>query len=199
MLADNSNSHPCSPTAQSWRVFRVAWGWCGVRRSQQGLTRLCLPVPTREEAVKAIGGGAVEADGDRLLDEVAKALQAYFAGEAVEFDVPVDLGERGTFGERVLRACARIGWGRIASYAQMADAAGTPRGARAAGQALGRNPVPVVIPCHRVVGSDGRLVGFGSGLAMKCRLLELEGIEIDRAKLRLSNAAYARVWSEGRR
>lgn len=193
MPASNNKPHSCASTPERWRVLRVAWGWCGVRRSEAGLTRLCLPQPRREDAVAAISIGAVEADEDPLLDGVARALQEYFAGEAVVFDVPVDLGNPGTFGERVLRACERIAWGHTATYAEMAAAAGSPRGARAAGQALGRNPVPVVIPCHRVIGSDGHLVGFGRwGLAMKCQLLELEGIRVDRGKWRVDDVASGR-------
>ena len=100
----------------------------------------------------------------------------YFDGEALRFDLPVAPAGMGPFGLRVLAACAQIPWGETRSYGEIAAAAGSPRGARAAGQALGRNPVPVIVPCHRVIGADGSLVGFGSGLDTKQRLLALERI-----------------------
>jgi len=161
-----------------WQVVEVAWGWCGLRRDEGGLTRVSLPAVQRDAAVAAVAGGAAEALADPLLREAAALLVAYFAGERVAFDLPLDPRGVGPFGLKVLRACARIPHGATSTYGELARAAGSPGGARAVGQALGRNPLPVVIPCHRVIGADGRLVGFGAGLAVKRRLLALEGIEV---------------------
>ncbi|MFW5867590.1 MAG: methylated-DNA--[protein]-cysteine S-methyltransferase [Armatimonadota bacterium] len=97
----------------------------------------------------------------------------------MSFDLPVALEGVTEFGARVLRACAEIPWGETRSYGEIARAAGSPRASRAVGQALGRNPIPIIVPCHRVIGADGSLVGFGSGLTMKRRLLELEQVSVE--------------------
>jgi methylated-DNA-[protein]-cysteine S-methyltransferase len=115
-----------------------------------------------------------EAHGNALLREAARQLRAYFAGALRQFTIPVDLG--GTdFQKRVWRELVRIPYGEIRSYAQVAAAIGSPRAVRAVGAANGANPIPIVVPCHRVIGSSGRLVGYGGGLALKQRLLEIEG------------------------
>jgi O-6-methylguanine DNA methyltransferase len=104
-------------------------------------------------------------------------LDAYFAGELREFTLPLDL--RGTsFQRRVWDLLCRIPWGETRSYGQIAKALGRPRGARAVGRAVGTNPVSIVVPCHRVIGSDGTLTGYGGGLDRKEALLKLEGKQI---------------------
>lgn len=163
---------------ERWQVTRVAWGWCGLKRTEHGMTRVSLPVATRAEAEAAVDAHGGTAADDALLREVAGLLAAHFAGRPVRFEVTLDLRGMGEFGRSVLAACARIPWGRTATYGELALAVGRPGAARAVGQALGRNPLPVVIPCHRVIGADGRLVGFGSGVAMKRRLLEHEGVDL---------------------
>ena len=102
-------------------------------------------------------------------------LAEYFAGTRTEFDLP--LAPRGSeFQQRVWREIARVPYGETISYAELAKRAGAPGQARAAGAATGRNPVGVVIPCHRIVGSDGSLTGYAGGLDRKRGLLELEGV-----------------------
>jgi len=110
-----------------------------------------------------------------VLDEAAAQLTAYFAGERTSFDVPLDLD--GTeFQRRCWLALATIPYGQTVSYGEQARRLGLgPDSARAVGAANGRNPVPVVLPCHRVVGADGSLTGFGGGLPLKRFLLEHEG------------------------
>ena len=159
-----------------WQVVEVAWGWCGLQRGEAGLTRVSLPSPRRADAVQAVSAGAEEAESDPLLAGAAALLTAYFSGERIAFDLPLELRGVGAFGLDVLRACAAIPWGSTRTYGGLAARVGSPGAARAVGQALGRNPLPVLIPCHRVIGADGRLVGFGSGLPLKRRLLEHEGI-----------------------
>jgi O-6-methylguanine DNA methyltransferase len=101
-------------------------------------------------------------------------LQAYFAGRLREFRIPLDL--RGTdFQMRVWRQLQTIPYGETRSYLQIAAAIGLPKAVRAAGAANGANPVPIIVPCHRVIGASGKLVGYGGGLPLKKRLLELEG------------------------
>jgi methylated-DNA-[protein]-cysteine S-methyltransferase len=110
-----------------------------------------------------------------LLDEAAAQLEAYFAGELTSFDLPLDLG--GTaFQQRCWNALATIPYGRTVSYGEQARRLGLgPDAARAVGAANGQNPVPVILPCHRVIGADGSLTGFGGGLRLKRFLLEHEG------------------------
>src|ERR1019366_8236286 len=98
----------------------------------------------------------------------------YFAGQLRRFDLPLDpLGT--DFQMRVWRELERIPYGETRSYLQMATAIGSPRAVRAVGEANGANPIPIVVPCHRVIGAGGRLVGYGGGLPLKKRLLQLEG------------------------
>jgi len=107
--------------------------------------------------------------------EIVSQLRAYFAGARREFDVPLDLNALTSFQRRVLLATTKVPSGKVVSYGDIARRIGRPRGSRAVGQALGRNPVPIVIPCHRVVGSGGRLGGYTGGLDVKKTLLRLEG------------------------
>jgi methylated-DNA-[protein]-cysteine S-methyltransferase len=106
---------------------------------------------------------------------VVHQLRAYFAGERQAFDVQVDLRHLTPFQRRVLAATARVPAGEVVSYGDIARRIGRPGGGRAVGQALTRNPVPIVIPCHRVVAAGGRIGGYAGGLAIKRKLLRLEG------------------------
>ena len=109
-----------------------------------------------------------------IATEAVRQLRAYFAGQLRHFDLPLDL--RGTdFQLRVWRELERIPYGETRSYLQIAEAIGAPRAVRAVGAANGANPIPIVVPCHRVIGASGKLVGYGGGLPLKKRLLQLEG------------------------
>ena len=108
------------------------------------------------------------------LAECARQVREYFEGSRTTFDLP--LAPEGTdFQRRVWQEIARIRFGETITYAQLASRAGAPGSARAAGAATGRNPISIVVPCHRVVGTDGSLTGYAGGLDRKTRLLELEG------------------------
>ncbi len=108
------------------------------------------------------------------LDEARRELEEYFGGRRTRFDVPVDWRIMAGFRRRVLEATARIPFGSVSTYTDVARRAGSPRGMRAAGNALGSNPVPIVVPCHRVLRTGGNLGGYGGGLDRKRMLLELE-------------------------
>ena len=106
---------------------------------------------------------------------IKRQLEAYFAGELKRFDLPLPLAPSGTaFQLKVWRALQEIPYGEVASYGEVARAIGNPKAVRAVGGANARNPIPIIIPCHRVIGSDGSLTGFGGGLTTKQRLLDLE-------------------------
>ena len=116
---------------------------------------------------------------DPVLERSARQLQEYFAGQRKSFDLP--LAPRGTdFQRSVWHALSAIPWGAVRSYADIARAIDKPKAVRAVGAANGRNPLPIVVPCHRVIGSDGSLTGFAGGLDMKRKLLALEGSLEDR-------------------
>ena len=116
----------------------------------------------------------IEAPG--RLDAVRRELEEYFAGERRRFGLPLDLSLVAPFGREVLEACARIPFGATSSYRDVAAAAGRPSASRAAGNALGANPVPIVVPCHRVLRTGGGIGGYTGGLAIKEHLLTLEGV-----------------------
>jgi methylated-DNA-[protein]-cysteine S-methyltransferase len=121
----------------------------------------------------AFDGPAGADSGDPLLADAAAQLDAYFAGELEGFDLPLSPG--GTeFQRRVWSAVAAIPYGTTTTYSALAASLGQPSACRAVGAANGRNPLPIVVPCHRVVGSAGALTGYGGGLARKRRVLDLE-------------------------
>ena len=112
---------------------------------------------------------------DRALREPVKQLKAYFAGKLKQFDLP--LAAEGTeFQQHVWKALRAVPFGKTASYGDIAKAVGNPAASRAVGLANGRNPIAIVVPCHRIIGSNGRLVGYGGGLSHKKTLLNLEGV-----------------------
>jgi methylated-DNA-[protein]-cysteine S-methyltransferase len=108
-----------------------------------------------------------------VFTDVVDQLKSYFAGERKAFDLPLVL-EGTTFQERVWTALQNIPYGETVSYKVLAERVGSPKAVRAVGAANGANPIPIIIPCHRVIGNDGSLTGFGGGLPLKKRLLELE-------------------------
>ena len=112
----------------------------------------------------------------RPTDEVRRQLDEYFAGKRRGFELPIDLSATRDFAHTVLDELARVPYGELTTYGALAAKAGRPRAARAVGTVMNRNPVPIVLPCHRVVGAGGALVGYGGGLDRKESLLRLEGV-----------------------
>jgi methylated-DNA-[protein]-cysteine S-methyltransferase len=111
----------------------------------------------------------------RAVDPVRRQLDEYFEGERHDFELPIDLRVASDFSRSVLAELAHVPYGRVTTYGALAAQAGRPRAARAVGTIMNRNPIPIVLPCHRVVGSTGSLVGYGGGLERKQQLLALEG------------------------
>jgi methylated-DNA-[protein]-cysteine S-methyltransferase len=130
-------------------------------------------MPELARIVRRYGPGVLP--DTRRSDPVARELDQYFAGKRKSFDVAVDLSPLTEFQRRILGATARVAYGDVATYAQVAAKAGSEKAFRAAGQALTANPIPIVVPCHRVVASGGTLGGYAGGLEAKRRLLALEG------------------------
>lgn len=115
-------------------------------------------------------------ESPKQLDATRRQLDEYFAGDRQRFEIPIDWTLVGEWGRKILDACARIPFGEVRTYGEMAAAAGSPKASRAAGTALGHNPVPVVVPCHRVLRSGGAMGGYTGGLHIKEHLLRLEGV-----------------------
>jgi methylated-DNA-[protein]-cysteine S-methyltransferase len=152
-------------------IFRTPWGWVGVAFTPRGLRRLVLPRPARAAVAGELGlpPGAVITPWEALR----RGLPAFLRGRGPCPTVPVDLEGLGAFTRRVLQVARAIVPGTTISYGELARRSGSPRASRAAGQVMARNPVPLVIPCHRVVAAAGP-GGYAGGLAMKARLLALE-------------------------
>jgi methylated-DNA-[protein]-cysteine S-methyltransferase len=115
-------------------------------------------------------------ENPKRLDTVRRELDEYFAGTREDFDVPIDWALYSDFGRRVLQATAAIPFGQTASYGDVAREAGNAKASRAAGRALGANAIPIIVPCHRVIGTSGKLTGYTGGMHRKEALLRLEGI-----------------------
>ena len=143
--------------------------------TERGLCRISFdPEPERETESLARTFGVRVLRAPREVDDVRRELDEYFEGRRREFDLPLDLRGREGFSRLILERLARVPYGEVTTYKSLAVEAGNPRAARAVGTIMNRNPIPIVLPCHRVVGSNGSLVGYGGGLDRKRLLLDLE-------------------------
>jgi methylated-DNA-[protein]-cysteine S-methyltransferase len=144
----------------------------------RGVVRIGLPSQDYEELLEDLSGRVSPRvlEAPAQLDELRRELDLYFEGRLTEFDLPLDWRLTMGFRGKVQRAINRIPYGQTRTYTDMARSAGNERAVRAAGTACGSNPIPIVVPCHRVLRSGGGLGGYGGGLQMKEALLELEGI-----------------------
>jgi methylated-DNA-[protein]-cysteine S-methyltransferase len=143
--------------------------------TERGLCRISFdPEPERETETLARTFGVRVLRAPREVDSVRRELDEYFEGRRRAFDLPLDLRGREGFSREILERLARVPYGEVTTYKTLAVEAGNPRAARAVGTIMNRNPIPIVLPCHRVVGSNGSLVGYGGGLERKRLLLDLE-------------------------
>ena len=147
--------------------------------SEQGLYELTFPYPTQQEAgthltTTGLTEEPLSPAQQAWLQALTTELTDYFAGRPVEFSVPIDWSGYSEFRLKVLQFTAAIPTGQVATYGGVATAVGRPGAARAVGGAMHANRTPIVVPCHRVIGSDGSLTGFGGGLTLKQELLGLE-------------------------
>lgn len=160
-----------------FRLLDTPWGTMAIVARGRRLIGTLLPERSRTHLVAELSrrwSGAVP--DNALLPALTRQIADYFGGRRSEFAVDCDLSGRTEFQKRVLAACRRIPAGRVVTYGELARRAGRPRAARAVGQAMASNPVPLVIPCHRVVAADGTMCGFSAagGLDLKRRLLAHE-------------------------
>ncbi len=163
----------------AYDVVDSPFGSLLVAASDRGVCRISFdPEPERELDLLARTVGTRVLRSPRRLDDARRELDEYFAGRRTSFALPLDLALARGFQRAVLRELARVPYGATTTYGTLAASVGNPRAARAVGGAMNRNPIPIVLPCHRVVGSTGALVGYGGGLERKRALLELEGAAV---------------------
>jgi methylated-DNA-[protein]-cysteine S-methyltransferase len=156
-------------------------GWIGLVLSPGGPTGVCLrattlPRPSRDEALRQVAEmGALEPASEAEAGDLPRRLRDFAEGRRVALTADIDWGRISAFRRAVLEETMRIPVGETRSYGWLARKVGKPRAARAVGRVMATNPLPIVVPCHRVVASDGSLHGYGGGLDVKAALLRLEG------------------------
>jgi methylated-DNA-[protein]-cysteine S-methyltransferase len=146
--------------------------------TERGLCRIAYrPDDALDELASDFGARVLRVP--RRVDPVRRELEEYFEGSRREFDLPLDLSAVSAFHREALHELARVPYGQVTTYGALARKVGQPSAARAIGGAMNRNPIPIVLPCHRVVGANGSLVGYAGGLDRKIQLLRLEGALLD--------------------
>jgi O-6-methylguanine DNA methyltransferase len=183
---------PRPDSRRVYDVFRVSLGWCAAARGGKGICAFVLPIPSAQIAEAEIlaltaqwlpAGAPAPRRSPSALRRLAEAAAQYFDGETVRFDeFPLDLSSGTPFQRRIWSVIGRIPYGQVRTYRWIGVETGRPEAARAIGRAVGANPVPLLIPCHRIVGSDGSLVGFSAagGIGLKMKMLELEKVRMRR-------------------
>ena len=158
-------------------MFKSRWGWMGVAESERGLAAIVLPQPSKAAVASGLGlkAAPVQRASSATLRQARKQLVEYLTGRRTSFDLPLDLSRGTAFQRRVWNALRAIPYGQLWSYRGLASRVGGVQYARAVGGAVGANPLPIVLPCHRVIAQDASIGGFSCGLQAKRRLLALEG------------------------
>jgi methylated-DNA-[protein]-cysteine S-methyltransferase len=147
-----------------------------VATTERGLCRIAYDAePDREVERLARAFGVRVLRSAKPIDPARRELDEYFDGKRRTFDLPIDVASLAEFNRRVLGELARVPYGEVVTYGELAARAERPRAARAVGTVMNRNPIPIVLPCHRVIGANGNLTGYGGGLDRKEKLLRLEG------------------------
>ena len=165
----------------NYLIFNTSLGWIGSLSSQDGLRRLVLPQPSPEQTLHLLNEFALKWHNQILSEaktnyfgDLPERIKHYLRGEPISFPDKLDLSWASPFQRRVWEVTQSIPYGETRTYAWVADKLGMSKAARAVGQALTRNPLPIIIPCHRVICSNGSLGGFSGGELWKRRLLEIE-------------------------
>ncbi|MFA5795348.1 MAG: MGMT family protein [Candidatus Brocadiia bacterium] len=157
-------------------LVKTDFGWCGLTADAGGtIKKIVLPGRNKQSVLKRLGiktADYADYSGNKLAEE----LRNYFRGRKVRFKTKPDLSECTRFERKVYRTLQRIPYGRVITYSELARRAGVPGGARAVGNAMARNPLPILIPCHRVVRKNGQIGNFSAigGAGLKYKLLKLE-------------------------
>jgi methylated-DNA-[protein]-cysteine S-methyltransferase len=163
-----------------YTVFRTKWGYFGLAGTEDAICRTFLPGLQRQQVEQGLLASLHGADDSSRQNKhfqrhLQERIRAYYEGEAVDFslDPHVDLNGSGLFAGKVLQACRKVIFGRTTTYSDLAQQVGSPRAARAVGSVMASNPIPLIIPCHRVLRTDGGLGGFSApgGIAIKQKML----------------------------
>jgi len=158
-----------------YRIIDTAFGYVGIGATEKGISAVTLPCETEDDAMISLGEKSGNGGSDpELLPDLVERITRYFHGERVSFLDELDITSASEFQKAVWQAARLIPYGETRSYLWVATQAGNPKASRAAGRALGRNPLPIIIPCHRVIAGNGGMGGFTGGIEMKMRLLALE-------------------------
>jgi methylated-DNA-[protein]-cysteine S-methyltransferase len=156
-------------------TVKSKYGWIGLLSSDKGLLKSTFPQKSEEQALLNLGSGSSQAIVSKQhFEKAIKFLDDYFCGKRIIFSGKLDLSNATSFQKLVWEETCHIPYGATWSYFKIAQGINNPRSCRAVGNALNKNPLPIIVPCHRVVKSDGKLGGFGGGPEMKRFLLELE-------------------------
>jgi methylated-DNA-[protein]-cysteine S-methyltransferase len=173
-------------TAHHYLIFETAGGFCGIAWNDVGITRFQLATKSAEATKRILLGRAPDAKPGAPTPQVVQAVAAvkrYFEGKRTDFsELKLDLSDQDAFFRQIYAAARQVGWGETTTYGTLAKAAGAgPEAARNVGQAMANNPVPLIIPCHRVLAAGGKIGGFSApgGSAAKRRMLELEGAHVE--------------------
>lgn len=170
---------------EAYHIFDASFGSCAIAWNERGISRFQLPAADRRatEAHMEKGGRApCKGAPPPHIAAAEEKLRRYFDGEETDFsDLELDLSACSAFNKAIYNAARTVGWGATTTYGALAKSIGSPRAARAVGHAMARNPVTIIIPCHRVLAAGGQLHGFSAygGLLTKERLLVLEGVRSD--------------------
>lgn len=169
---------------QNYHLFETSLGWLGIAWSDKGLTQLQLPERDRAATERRLSrrlGNGIECAPPADIAQIVEILKRYASGEPVDFsDVPVDLSGIDPFRLAIYDAARKLGFGETTTYGGLATLAGHAGRAQETGQALGKNPVPIVVPCHRILAAGGKIGGFSApgGSTTKGRLLAMEGVRV---------------------
>jgi O-6-methylguanine DNA methyltransferase len=159
-------------------IFQTPWGWMGVSETARGVNAIVLPKASKravESGLRTSPGGGLDGKRSPRLRNARRQLTEFLRGKRATFELPLDVSDGTAFQRRVWRTLQRVPYGKLRSYQWVALRVGGRRYARAVGNAVGANPIPIMIPCHRIVAHDASLGGFSGGVAMKRKLLALEG------------------------
>ena len=168
---------PAYGIAPKYTLIKTVWGWLGFACRGTRLIRLILPGLSKTSLSHSFRTEFANIEYDpEILPHLQRSLMAYFQAKSMVFDGDVDISWASPFARKVYQRCSRIPSGRTVSYAQLAEKAGSPQAARAVGSIMANNPTPLIIPCHRVLRSDGKLGGFSApgGQNLKKRLITHE-------------------------
>jgi len=169
------------PMNKTTTIFETCYGWIGLEKSAFGISRSTLPMYSYESCRRVLNEfGSTSNRDDKAFVELKSQLKSYFSGSIVNFDdVELDTDSCTPFFRKAWQVCRDIPYGETRTYKWIAEKSGHPNAARAAGQAMAKNRFPILVPCHRVLGSNGRLTGYGNGtkqLSLKAALIQIEQV-----------------------